>query len=89
LITEAMNAWSNQRATDEAMRDLEDARVPCGKVYELSEVFDDPQVKARELIRLSSIQAARSPCPCRTRLCAIGDVGRSQKSRADVGRAYG
>jgi crotonobetainyl-CoA:carnitine CoA-transferase CaiB-like acyl-CoA transferase len=51
LITEAMNAWSSKRTTEEAIKQLEAARLPCGKVYELSEVFDDPQVKARELIK--------------------------------------
>ncbi|MGH9939551.1 MAG: CaiB/BaiF CoA transferase family protein [Blastocatellia bacterium] len=63
LITEAMNAWTGQRATEEAMRELEEARVPCGKVYELSEVFDDPQVKARELIRFVEYPGSAKPAP--------------------------
>lgn len=51
LITEAMNAWTRQRTTNEAIRQLEAARVPCGKVHALSEVFDDPQVQARRLFK--------------------------------------
>jgi crotonobetainyl-CoA:carnitine CoA-transferase CaiB-like acyl-CoA transferase len=63
LITEAMNDWTNQRTTEQAMRELEEARVPCGKVYELSEVFDDPQVKARELIRFVEYPGSAKPVP--------------------------
>ncbi len=51
LITEAMNAWTSQRTTVDAIKQLEEARVPCGRVYEMGEVFDDPQVKARELLK--------------------------------------
>jgi crotonobetainyl-CoA:carnitine CoA-transferase CaiB-like acyl-CoA transferase len=63
LITEAMNAWTSQRSTEEAMRELENARVPCGKVYDLGEVFDDPQVKARELIRFEEYPGSAKPVP--------------------------
>jgi len=63
LITEAMNNWTNQRTTEQAMRELEEARVPCGKVYELGEVFDDPQVKARELIRFVEYPGSAKPAP--------------------------
>jgi crotonobetainyl-CoA:carnitine CoA-transferase CaiB-like acyl-CoA transferase len=61
LITEAMNAWSGQRTTEEAMRELEEARVPCGKVYDLGEVFDDPQVRARELIKFVEYPGSAQP----------------------------
>lgn len=63
LITEAMNAWTDQRTTEEAMRELEEARVPCGKVYDLGEVFDDPQVKARELINFVEYPGSAKPVP--------------------------
>jgi crotonobetainyl-CoA:carnitine CoA-transferase CaiB-like acyl-CoA transferase len=63
IITEAMNAWSGQRTTEEAMRELEGARVPCGKVYKLSEVFDDPQVRARELIKFIEYPGSAKPVP--------------------------
>ncbi len=59
LITEAMTAWTSQRATEEAIKQLEAARVPCGKVYELGEVFDDPQVKARELLKFIEYPGSR------------------------------
>jgi crotonobetainyl-CoA:carnitine CoA-transferase CaiB-like acyl-CoA transferase len=46
-----MNDWCASRTTEETIQALEAARVPCGKVYEPAEVFDDPQVRARKLIK--------------------------------------
>lgn len=63
LITETMNSWASKRTTEEAMRELEEARVPCGKVYELSEVFDDPQVQARELVKFVEYPGSAKPVP--------------------------
>ncbi|MBK7597225.1 MAG: CoA transferase [Acidobacteria bacterium] len=51
LITDAMNSWISVRTTEEAIRDLEEARVPCGPIYDLGAVFDDEQIKARGLFR--------------------------------------
>jgi crotonobetainyl-CoA:carnitine CoA-transferase CaiB-like acyl-CoA transferase len=63
LITEAMNDWASKRTTEEAMRQLEEARVPCGKVYDLDEVFDDPQVQARGLIKFVEYPGSAKPAP--------------------------
>jgi crotonobetainyl-CoA:carnitine CoA-transferase CaiB-like acyl-CoA transferase len=63
LITEAMNAWLSKLSTEETIRRLEEARVPCGKVCELSEVFDDPQVQARELFRYTEYPGCAKPVP--------------------------
>jgi len=63
MLTETMNSWSSKRTTEEAMRELEEARVPCGKVYELSEVFADPQVQARELIKFIEYPGSAKPAP--------------------------
>jgi crotonobetainyl-CoA:carnitine CoA-transferase CaiB-like acyl-CoA transferase len=84
LITEAMNAWSNQRSTEEAMRELEEARVPCGKVYELDEVFDDPQVKARELIRFVEYPEAAKPVPVPNTPVRLSETPGEIKSRAPM-----
>ncbi len=51
LINEAMDAWISKLTTEDAIAQLEAARVPCGKVFQLGEVFDDPQVQARGLFR--------------------------------------
>jgi crotonobetainyl-CoA:carnitine CoA-transferase CaiB-like acyl-CoA transferase len=62
-ITEAMNAWLAIRTTEQAIAELEKARVPAGPVLELEQVLDDPQVKARELLRYIDHPGAAKPIP--------------------------
>jgi len=62
-ITEAMNAWLSTRTTEQAIADLEKARVPAGPVLDLQQVLDDPQVKARELLRYVEHPGAAKPVP--------------------------
>lgn len=62
-ITEAMNAWLATRTTAEAIAQLEAARVPAGPVFDLGEVLEDPQVKARELLRYVDYPGAPKPVP--------------------------
>ncbi|HUK92279.1 MAG TPA: CoA transferase [Blastocatellia bacterium] len=50
LINAEMSAWCAKRTRDEAIGELERARIPCGPVYSLDEVLADPQVKARGLV---------------------------------------
>jgi crotonobetainyl-CoA:carnitine CoA-transferase CaiB-like acyl-CoA transferase len=84
LITEAMNAWSSQRSTEEAMRELEEARVPCGKVYDLGEVFDDPQVKARELINFVEYPGSPKPVPMPNTPVRLSETPGEVRSRAPM-----
>jgi crotonobetainyl-CoA:carnitine CoA-transferase CaiB-like acyl-CoA transferase len=62
-ITDAMNAWLTARTTAEAITELEAARIPAGPVLELGQVLDDPQVKARELLRYVDYPGAAKPVP--------------------------
>jgi crotonobetainyl-CoA:carnitine CoA-transferase CaiB-like acyl-CoA transferase len=62
-ITETMNAWLATRTTEQAIVELEKARVPAGPVLELEQVLDDPQVKARELLRYVDHPGAAKPIP--------------------------
>ena len=50
LINEAMSEWCAARTRDEAIRELEQARIPSGPVYDLGEVLADAQVAARGLL---------------------------------------
>jgi crotonobetainyl-CoA:carnitine CoA-transferase CaiB-like acyl-CoA transferase len=63
VITEAMNAWLAARTTAQAIGELEAARVPAGPVLKLAEVLDDPQVKARELLKYVDYPGAPKPVP--------------------------
>ena len=84
LITEAMNDWTNQRTTEEAMRELENARVPCGKVYELSEVLDDPQVKERELIKFVDYPGSAKPVPAPNTPVRLSETPGGVRHRAPI-----
>ncbi|MGE0126964.1 MAG: CaiB/BaiF CoA transferase family protein [Blastocatellales bacterium] len=84
IITETMNDWSSKRTTEEAMRELEEARVPCGKVYELSEVFDDPQVQARELIRFVEYPGSAKPVPVPNTPVRLSETSGKVRHRAPL-----
>ena len=62
-ITQAMNAWLATRTTQQAIIELETARIPAGPVLELDEVLADPQVKARELLRYVEYPGVPRPVP--------------------------
>src|SRR6476620_4626619 len=86
-ITEAMNAWLSTRTTLQAIAELEKARVPAGPVLDLQQVLDDPQVKARELLRYvehagtakpvpladTAVRLSATPGGIRTRAAALGE----------------
>jgi crotonobetainyl-CoA:carnitine CoA-transferase CaiB-like acyl-CoA transferase len=56
-INKVMSEWCAARTREEAMAELERARVPSGPVYDLDEVLADPQVRSRRLI-----QEVEYPC---------------------------
>jgi crotonobetainyl-CoA:carnitine CoA-transferase CaiB-like acyl-CoA transferase len=62
-ITDAMNAWLASRTTEQAIAELEKARIPAGPVLELDQVLNDRQVKARELLRYVEHPGAARPVP--------------------------
>lgn len=43
-------AWVAEKTVEEALRLLDEAHIPCGTVQTITEVAEDPQVKAREMI---------------------------------------
>ena len=66
------------------MRELEEARVPCGKVYGLGEVFDDPQVKARELINFVEYPGSPKPVPTPNTPVRLSETAGEVRSRAPM-----
>jgi crotonobetainyl-CoA:carnitine CoA-transferase CaiB-like acyl-CoA transferase len=62
-INDVMNEWCAARTRDEAIAELERARIPCGPVYELDEVLDDPQVRARNLLEEKEYPGGSKPVP--------------------------
>jgi crotonobetainyl-CoA:carnitine CoA-transferase CaiB-like acyl-CoA transferase len=62
-ITSAMNAWLATRTTAQAVADLEAARIPAGPVLDAGQVLEDPQVKARELLKYVDYPGVPKPVP--------------------------
>lgn len=42
-----VGAWTSRFTRDELLQSCEEAQVPCGPVYAIDEIFEDPQYKAR------------------------------------------
>lgn len=63
IINEVMSAWCAARTRDEAISELERARIPCGPVYELDEVLSDAQVQARRLLEPVAYPGGSRPVP--------------------------
>jgi crotonobetainyl-CoA:carnitine CoA-transferase CaiB-like acyl-CoA transferase len=62
-ITQAMNEWLATRTTEQAIQELEKARVPAGPVLTLEQVLNDPQVEARGLLQYVEHPGAARPVP--------------------------
>lgn len=56
-LREILNAVIKTRSVDEWIEHFNRAGVPCGRVHDLRETFDDPQVQAQEM-RLELTQAS-------------------------------
>jgi crotonobetainyl-CoA:carnitine CoA-transferase CaiB-like acyl-CoA transferase len=50
LVDAYVAAWTARHDRDELMRLCEAAQVPCGPVYAIDEIFEDPQYQARDNI---------------------------------------
>ena len=46
-LEEMVVAWTSSHTCDEIIAAMEEARVPCGKVADISEVIDNPQLRHR------------------------------------------
>ncbi|AOB33121.1 carnitine dehydratase [Bordetella sp. H567] len=49
-VDDYVGAWSAQYTRDEVLRRCEEHQVPCGPVYAIDEIFEDPQYAARDNI---------------------------------------
>ncbi len=63
IVSAAMKDWLATRTNAEALAELHSARVPAGPVLDLGEVLEDPQVKARGLLRYVDYPGASKPVP--------------------------
>ena len=46
----AIGAWTATRTLDEVLTELNEARIPAGRVYDVADIAADPHYQAREMI---------------------------------------
>jgi crotonobetainyl-CoA:carnitine CoA-transferase CaiB-like acyl-CoA transferase len=46
-LDEVIEGWTRERSTDEAIAAMEDADAIVGPVYDMADIFEDPQYRAR------------------------------------------
>jgi formyl-CoA transferase len=49
-IDDAIERWTRERSVDEALRAMDEAKVPAGRVYTIADIARDPQYLARGMI---------------------------------------
>jgi crotonobetainyl-CoA:carnitine CoA-transferase CaiB-like acyl-CoA transferase len=81
-ITQAMNSWLSMRTSEQAIAELEAARIPAGPVLGLDEVLADPQVRARELLRYVDFPGAPRPVPLANTAVQLSSTPASIRRRA-------
>ena len=84
VITEIMNAWLAMRTTAQAVAEFEAARIPAGPVLDLGHVLDDPQVKARDLLKYVEYPGAPKPVPMADTAVRLSATPGSVRRRAPM-----
>jgi crotonobetainyl-CoA:carnitine CoA-transferase CaiB-like acyl-CoA transferase len=81
-INKIMSEWCALRSRDEAVSELERARIPCGPVYDTGETLADPQVNARRLLEEVEYPGASRPVPLSSTPMRMGGDGEGSLGRA-------
>ncbi|MFQ5650104.1 MAG: CaiB/BaiF CoA transferase family protein [bacterium] len=61
LLDEIMVPWCRQRTTEQALKELEQAKISCGPVYDIQQALDDPQVQACQLLKAVTYPGIENP----------------------------
>jgi len=57
-VDRRVSEWTSQHTRDHLLKWCEDHQVPCGPIYSIDEIFDDPQYRARENIKFMKDERA-------------------------------
>lgn len=83
-ITDAMNAWLASRSRDQAIAELEAARIPAGPVLDPGQVLEDPQVKARQLLQCVEFPGTPAAVPLAATAVQLSATPGSIRHRAPM-----
>jgi crotonobetainyl-CoA:carnitine CoA-transferase CaiB-like acyl-CoA transferase len=62
-IDEAIGAWTSAHSSDDVLRTLTEASVPCGPIYDVADMARDPHFQARELFEEVQIEGRTLKVP--------------------------
>ena len=63
LLSERTARWAAERTSDEALAELEKARIPAGPVYSPQQALDDPHIKAMNYLKPIDFPGLPGPAP--------------------------
>ncbi len=63
IISERMARWCIERTTEQAVRAMEEARIPAGRLYKPAEVLSDPHVQACGIFKAVDYPGLPRPAP--------------------------
>lgn len=63
-VDEHVGAWTARHDRDELLRICEEAQVPCGPIYSIDEIFEDPHYAARgNILKMQDDRVGELPIP--------------------------
>jgi crotonobetainyl-CoA:carnitine CoA-transferase CaiB-like acyl-CoA transferase len=63
-VDEHVGAWTARHDRGEILRICEEAQVPCGPIYSIDEIFEDPQYAARgNILKMQDDRVGELPIP--------------------------
>ena len=63
ILSERTARWAAERTSEEALAELEKARIPAGPVYSPQETLDDPHIKAMNYLKPLDFPGLPGPAP--------------------------
>jgi len=57
----AIGDWTSRHSVDTVLQALEEASVPAGLIYQASDIADDPQYRARDMVQRFDVPGLPSP----------------------------
>jgi crotonobetainyl-CoA:carnitine CoA-transferase CaiB-like acyl-CoA transferase len=63
-VDEHVGAWTARHDRAELLRICEEAQIPCGPIYSIDEIFEDPQYAARgNILKMQDDRVGELPIP--------------------------
>jgi crotonobetainyl-CoA:carnitine CoA-transferase CaiB-like acyl-CoA transferase len=59
-LDELIEDWTKRHSSDEIFRILEDADIPVGPIYSVTDIVEDPQYRAREMLHEAKVEGIGS-----------------------------